>query len=190
MWQVLVQKARAIVEQFGSTVILKAQIHRGDRGKAGGVLIAKAPKEAEKAAAKLLGTRLITNESGPEGLPVISGLKARLKELEKQTADEDLLLLIQLHDAEKQLKYWAGYAHLKTYFAKRDKKLIKEGEPALEIFSILRALAPTPNVDIFDHPQVTITNQIRQMGLYCYVYPKNIEIKGAIKQTYVSSGCS
>ena len=49
---------------------LKAQIHAGGRGKAGGVVTANSAQEAGDAAAKLLGKRLVTKQTGSEGLPV------------------------------------------------------------------------------------------------------------------------
>ena len=49
---------------------LKAQIHAGGRGKAGGVLAASSAAEAGKQAASLLGRRLVTPQTGPDGLPV------------------------------------------------------------------------------------------------------------------------
>jgi succinyl-CoA synthetase beta subunit len=54
----------------GSLWVVKAQVHAGGRGKAGGVKVAK-DLEAVRAAAKaMLGTRLVTHQTGPEGLPV------------------------------------------------------------------------------------------------------------------------
>ena len=49
---------------------VKAQIHAGGRGKAGGVLSVTTAAEAADAARKLLGRRLVTKQTGPEGLPV------------------------------------------------------------------------------------------------------------------------
>src|SRR5580658_8258464 len=54
----------------GSLWVVKAQVHAGGRGKAGGVKVAK-DLEAVRAAAKaMLGTTLVTHQTGPEGLPV------------------------------------------------------------------------------------------------------------------------
>ncbi|OZB73226.1 MAG: succinate--CoA ligase subunit beta [Halothiobacillus sp. 14-55-98] len=50
--------------------VLKAQIHSGARGKAGGVLIADSPDDIRAKAAELLGKTLITHQTGPTGLPV------------------------------------------------------------------------------------------------------------------------
>ncbi len=49
---------------------MKAQIHAGGRGKAGGIKTATSPAEAERVAAALLGSRLRTHQTGPEGVPV------------------------------------------------------------------------------------------------------------------------
>ncbi len=60
-------EARAIAEELAGPVILKAQIHAGGRGKAGGILKASSPAEAADAAARLLGRPLVTTQTGPEG---------------------------------------------------------------------------------------------------------------------------
>jgi succinyl-CoA synthetase beta subunit len=52
------------------TALIKAQVHSGGRGKAGGVVRVTSPAEAEAAVQALLGSRLVTGQSGPEGLPV------------------------------------------------------------------------------------------------------------------------
>ncbi|MGH9432833.1 MAG: ADP-forming succinate--CoA ligase subunit beta [Terriglobia bacterium] len=60
--------ARAVAERLGGgTVVVKAQIHAGGRGKGGGVKLAKNPAEAEAVAGKVLGMTLVTHQTGPEG---------------------------------------------------------------------------------------------------------------------------
>jgi succinyl-CoA synthetase beta subunit len=54
----------------GKLWVVKAQVHAGGRGKAGGVKLAKSPAEVEQHAKAMLGTRLATHQSGPEGLPI------------------------------------------------------------------------------------------------------------------------
>ncbi len=54
----------------GSVWAVKAQIHAGGRGKAGGVKLVKSREELEATAKKLLGTRLVTHQTGPDGQPV------------------------------------------------------------------------------------------------------------------------
>jgi succinyl-CoA synthetase beta subunit len=51
----------------GGTVVVKAQIHAGGRGKGGGVKVVKGPDEAQKVAGSMLGMRLVTHQTGPEG---------------------------------------------------------------------------------------------------------------------------
>ena len=51
----------------GGTVVVKAQIHAGGRGKGGGVKLAKNPDEAARIARDMLGMTLVTHQTGPEG---------------------------------------------------------------------------------------------------------------------------
>src|SRR5687767_8978949 len=50
--------------------VVKAQVHTGGRGKAGGILMAKNPQEIESAAKTLFGKTLVTHQTGPEGIVV------------------------------------------------------------------------------------------------------------------------
>jgi len=59
-----------IAHELGGTVVVKAQIHAGGRGKAGGVKLARSPREAQEIATRLLGSRLFTHQTGPEGKQV------------------------------------------------------------------------------------------------------------------------
>jgi len=63
-------EARKIAADLGGKVVVKAQVHAGGRGKAGGIKVVSSPDEAEQAAQKLLGTRLVTHQTGPQGVPV------------------------------------------------------------------------------------------------------------------------
>ncbi len=54
----------------GELWVVKAQVHAGGRGKAGGVKLARSHDEVRAAAAGMLGKQLVTHQSGPEGLPV------------------------------------------------------------------------------------------------------------------------
>jgi succinyl-CoA synthetase beta subunit len=57
----------AIARRLGGTVVVKAQIHAGGRGKGGGVKLAKTAEEAEQIATQMIGMRLVTHQTGPEG---------------------------------------------------------------------------------------------------------------------------
>ena len=62
-------EAAATAEELGGKVVVKAQVHAGGRGKAGGIKLANSVEEARAAAEALLGTRLVTVQS-PQGQPV------------------------------------------------------------------------------------------------------------------------
>ena len=59
-----------IAKQFNSSLAIKAQIHSGGRGKAGGIKIINTPQEARDFASFILGTNLITEQNKPHGQPV------------------------------------------------------------------------------------------------------------------------
>jgi succinyl-CoA synthetase beta subunit len=63
-------EAREIAAEISGKMVIKAQVYAGGRGKAGGIKIVNSPAEAEKAAGQLIGTRLVTHQTGPEGVPV------------------------------------------------------------------------------------------------------------------------
>ena len=54
----------------GDLWVVKAQVHAGGRGKAGGVKLARSMEEVSQFASDMLGTQLVTHQSGPDGLPV------------------------------------------------------------------------------------------------------------------------
>ncbi len=54
----------------GEFWVVKAQVHAGGRGKAGGVKLARSAEEVRQHAEGMLGTQLVTHQSGPEGMPV------------------------------------------------------------------------------------------------------------------------
>ncbi|WP_456471128.1 ADP-forming succinate--CoA ligase subunit beta [Caminibacter sp.] len=61
-------EARRVAEELGGNLwVVKAQIHAGGRGKAGGVKLAKTLDEVEKIAEEMLGMTLVTHQTGPEG---------------------------------------------------------------------------------------------------------------------------
>ncbi len=64
-------KAKSIAEQLGGdTWVIKAQVHAGGRGKAGGVKITNNIDEVESIASSMLGSRLITKQTDQNGLPI------------------------------------------------------------------------------------------------------------------------
>ncbi len=64
-------EAVAAAKKLGGSVwVVKAQVHAGGRGKAGGVKLARDFEAVRKAAAGMLGQRLVTKQTGAEGLPI------------------------------------------------------------------------------------------------------------------------
>ncbi|MGH8130638.1 MAG: ADP-forming succinate--CoA ligase subunit beta [Steroidobacteraceae bacterium] len=79
----------------GSLWVVKAQVHAGGRGKAGGVKLCGSPTEVGKAAASMLGERLVTKQTGSDGLPI------NLVYVESGSAIERELYLSLLLDRER-----------------------------------------------------------------------------------------
>ena len=76
------EEAREIAKTLGGLTVVKAQIHAGGRGKGGGVKLAKTPDEAATLAEQMLGMKLVTHQTGPEGrivkrLLIEEGLKIK-----------------------------------------------------------------------------------------------------------------
>jgi succinyl-CoA synthetase beta subunit len=66
-----VAEAERAAHQLGGPVwVVKAQIHAGGRGKAGGVKVVKSPEDVKKEAERLLGATLVTHQTGPKGKQV------------------------------------------------------------------------------------------------------------------------
>ncbi len=78
------EEARAVAERLGGTVVVKAQIHAGGRGKGGGIKLADGPEEAQRAAEAILGMTLITPQTGPEGRLVKKVLVEEGMDIEKE----------------------------------------------------------------------------------------------------------
>ena len=86
--------ARAVAERLGGRVVVKAQVHAGGRGKAGGVKLADDPAGAEAAALQILGLRLKTPQTPPAGITVL-----RVLVEEASTVATELYLSITLDRA-------------------------------------------------------------------------------------------
>src|SRR6202050_5342283 len=64
------EAVKAANELGGPVWVVKAQIHAGGRGKAGGVKVVKSVDDVKKEAARLLGSKLVTHQTGPHGKQV------------------------------------------------------------------------------------------------------------------------
>ena len=97
--------ARDLFDSGATGVVVKAQIHAGGRGKGGGVKIAKSVDEAGDLAAKMLGMKLITHQTGPEGRIV-----RRLLIEETLPIEKELYLGILVDRAEGKPVFMASAA--------------------------------------------------------------------------------
>ncbi len=78
------QEAVEAATRIGGAVVVKAQAHTGARGKAGGVKVANSAEEAGSIAQEILGMNLVTNQTGPSGLPVNSVLVEEAIEIDRE----------------------------------------------------------------------------------------------------------
>ncbi len=76
--------ASEIAADIGGSVVVKAQVHAGGRGRAGGIKVVDSPQAAAEAAEAMLGTTLVTFQTGPEGVPVSSVLVEEAVEVESE----------------------------------------------------------------------------------------------------------
>src|SRR5262245_18239395 len=97
--------ARNLFNAGATGVVVKAQIHAGGRGKGGGVKIAKSVDEAGELAAKMLGMKLVTHQTGPEGRIV-----RRLLIEETLPIEKELYLGILVDRAEGKPVFMASAA--------------------------------------------------------------------------------
>ncbi|MCL6442045.1 MAG: ADP-forming succinate--CoA ligase subunit beta [Alicyclobacillus sp.] len=79
-----VEEAVAAAEELGGKAVVKAQIHAGGRGKAGGVKVSKSLAEVEQNARALLDKTLVTHQTGPEGKVVKRLLIEQLSNIQKE----------------------------------------------------------------------------------------------------------
>ena len=77
-------EAADAARKLGGEAVVKAQVHAGGRGKAGGVKVAASPDEAARIAESLIGSTLVTPQTGPEGAPVHKVLVERTMEIDRE----------------------------------------------------------------------------------------------------------
>ena len=119
------EEAYQAAKELGTAiVVVKAQIHAGGRGKGGGVKLAKSPEEARDLAEKMLGMKLVTHQTGPEGREV----RVLLVE-EGLPIDKEFYLGIVLDRASGRPVFMASEAggmDIEEVAAKTPEKILKE----------------------------------------------------------------
>ena len=117
-------EAETAAKMIGGSVVVKAQIHAGGRGKGGGVKVAKDAAEAVEVAKKILGMRLVTHQTGPEGKIV-----QRLLIEETLPIERELYLGIVLDRAQGKPVFMAsseGGMEIEEVAAKTPELILKE----------------------------------------------------------------
>ncbi|HOL73978.1 MAG TPA: ADP-forming succinate--CoA ligase subunit beta [Bryobacteraceae bacterium] len=125
-----VEEVERAAKDIGGTVVIKAQIHAGGRGKGGGVKLAKNANEAVEIAKKMLGMRLITPQTGPEGRVVQRVLVEQTVPIERE-----FYLGIVLDRAQGKPVFMASAAggmEIEEIAAKNPELILKEAiEPGI-----------------------------------------------------------
>src|SRR5437773_3541803 len=126
------EQAKAIAARLGGRVVVKAQVHAGGRGKAGGVKLAEDPAGAEAAAKQILGMMLKTPQTPPEGIKVRKVLVE-----EASAIDRELYCSITLDRARGThvvMASQAGGMEIEKVAAATPEKIFREwAHPALGV---------------------------------------------------------
>ncbi len=133
------EDAYKIASKIGTKVVVKAQIHAGGRGKGGGVCLAETPEDAYKAAKNILGMRLITHQTGPEGKIVNKVLVEQATDIKKELY---LSLLVDRSRNKECLVYMASEAggmDIEEVASKYPDKIIKVAVSPVAGFSPFQA---------------------------------------------------
>ncbi len=119
-----VEEAETAAKRLGGSVVVKAQIHAGGRGKGGGVKVARNAEEALALARKILGMTLVTHQTGPEGK-----LVQRLLVEETLPIERELYLGIVLDRVQGKPVFMASAAggmEIEEVAAKNPEAILKE----------------------------------------------------------------
>ena len=164
-------EAKAATVELGGQSVVKAQIHAGGRGKSGGVQLVRSPEEASEVAQKMLGSNLITPQTGPEGAPV------------------EKLLIEELADIKQEL-----YVALAIDRGHRGPALLVSTQGGMDIEEVA---AKNPD-DIHTEPVDPLSGLmpfqtrrlVRRLGLDPVVARETAEVLTALYRVFVENDCS
>jgi len=160
-----------LAEQGGGVVVVKAQIHAGGRGKAGGVKLVRSANEAFEVAGQMIGTTLVTHQTGPEG-----------KEVRRLLVEEGM-------NIEKEL-----YLGITLDRATSCNVLMVSTEGGMEIEKVAEE-TPEKLLKIQIHPTLGLQpNQAREaaffLGLQGEQFKNAVKFISALYNAYVKADCS
>ena len=122
--------AKVVAARIGGKVVVKAQVHAGGRGKAGGIKLADGATEAETAARQILGMRLRTPQTPPEGVEVRSVLVEEASAIERELYVS--ITLDRARSAHVVMASQAGGMDIEEVAARTPEKILREwAHPAL-----------------------------------------------------------
>ena len=78
------EEARDATSELGGQAVVKAQVHAGGRGQAGGIKVVRSPEEAEEVARGFIGRNLVTRQTDTQGVPINSVLVEELADIRKE----------------------------------------------------------------------------------------------------------
>ena len=105
------EESKQIAQEVGTAaLVVKAQIHAGGRGKGGGVQIVRDVNEVENVAGKMLGSSLVTPQTGPGGRTV-----SRVLIEEGLDIARELYLSLLLDRSQESLVMTVSYTHLRAH---------------------------------------------------------------------------
>lgn len=118
------EEAKEATEKLGGQSVVKAQVHCGGRGKAGGVKLAKSPEEAFSIAQNMLGMTLVSKQTGPEGKVVHKVYVTKAVDIRKEyylslTADASAASLVIIASGE-------GGTEIEETSVKNPEAIVKE----------------------------------------------------------------
>ena len=155
------EEAKAATAELGGQSVVKAQIHAGGRGKSGGVKLVRSPEEAAEVAQTMLGTNLVTPQTGPEGAPV------------------EKLLIEELADIKQEL-----YVALTIDRGHRGPALLVSTQGGMDIEEVA---ANNPE-DIHTEPVDPLS--VRKLGLDQTVASEAAKVLSALYRVFVENDCT
>lgn len=165
------EEAKKIALELRGTVVVKAQIHAGGRGKGGGVKIARNADEAEKLASEIIGMNLVTHQTGPQGKRVRKVLVE-----EGLAIERELYAGMVLDRSISQLVFMAsteGGVEIETVASETPEKILKE------------KIDPTVGFQPFQARKIAFG-----LGLKGEQFKNGLKFFTALYKAYVVADCS
>ena len=118
------EDAKAVAEEIGKKVVVKAQVHAGGRGKGGGIKLAENAADTQTRADEILGMILVTHQTGPEGKLVSKVLVEEALEVEKELYMG--MVIDRVKEAVTIIASEEGGVEIEVVAAETPEKIIKE----------------------------------------------------------------